>query len=156
MKNGFYEKSKKYETIVSHLFFDVVQLLLELLHVSICGILVAIVHHGVGHGSHVGSTGHIGLFCGRLTAHGPASGLGDIAGLVLILVTDLCTAADVEGHGVLDSSPALHALLHDGGARLACDHVVAWLEQNARRIFAANQTIFNLKQIIIALVTRYI
>jgi len=50
----------------------------------------------------------------------------------------------VEGNGLFDGRAALHAFLHDNGARLARHHVQARLEEDGGRGLATDQTIFNL------------
>ena len=52
----------------------------------------------------------------------------------------------MEGDRLLDRRPALDALLHDGRARLARDHVQARLEQDGRWRFTAHQAILDLKK----------
>ena len=54
-------------------------------------------------------------------------------------------AADVEGDRLLDGRPAFDALLHDGGAALAGDHVQARLEQHRGCGLGTDETVLDLK-----------
>jgi hypothetical protein len=56
-------------------------------------------------------------------------------------------AADDEGHHLVDLRPALHALLHQGGAAVAGTHMAAWPEQHGRLLVRTHHTFFDLKEI---------
>ena len=53
----------------------------------------------------------------------------------------LPTTADIEGDLLLDHGPALHTLLHDGGAVLAGHHVQTRLEEDSGGVVSADQTV---------------
>lgn len=113
-----------------YLFFDILELLLELLDVCVAVVATSVIHHGPLLGWNSGRPGDFGI--DRATTAGRESGWV------------IQTTANHVRDDAIDLRATLDAFLHEGSAPIASAHVTARTEQHRRFFVWADNALFDL------------